>query len=135
MVFITKIKIGFGNLNHILLVSFLLLFIQRTKTKRVRTTFSSKLSVLEEILINKKGFCTRVQERGVNLETARFKSLRKGQVLKSFIPIKNTNHKQMCLDCMSIKNNKSKSSFLHLKNHSKEKVFCNRELIFPLRKF
>ena len=52
-----------------------------TKIQSIKTTLSNKLSVLEEIFINEKGFRTRVKERGVNLETARFKSLRKGQVL------------------------------------------------------
>ena len=61
-----------------------------TKTQSTKATLSSKLSVLEEIFINKKGFCTRVQERGVNLETARLKSLLKGQVLKPLIPKKHT---------------------------------------------
>jgi len=45
---------------------------------------------LEVIFIKKKGFCTRVQECGVNLETARLKSLQKGQVLRPLIPIRNT---------------------------------------------
>ena len=57
-----------------------------TKTQSTKTTLSSKLSVLEVIFINKKGFCTRVQECGVNLETARLKSLQKGQVLIPLIP-------------------------------------------------
>jgi len=48
---------------------------------------------LEVIFINKKGFCTRVQECGVNLETARLKSLQKGQVLRPLIPKKHTHHK------------------------------------------
>ena len=33
-----------------------------TKTQSTTAILSSKLSVLEEIFINKKGFCTRVQE-------------------------------------------------------------------------
>ena len=61
-----------------------------TKTQSTKTTLSSKLSVLEVIFINKKGFCTRVQECGVNLETARLKSLRKGQVLRPLIPVSYT---------------------------------------------
>ena len=44
-------------------------------------------------LHNKKGFCTRVQECGVNLETARLKSLQKGQVLRPLIPIKHIQNK------------------------------------------
>ena len=68
------------------------------KTQSTKATLSSKLSVLEEIFINKKGFCTRVQERGVNLETARFKSLLKGQVLRPLIPIKHTHHKPRKID-------------------------------------
>ena len=64
-----------------------------TKTQSTKTTLISKLSVLEVIFINKKGFCTRVQECGVNLETARLKSLQKGQVLRPLIPKKHTHHK------------------------------------------
>ena len=56
------------------------------KTQSTKAILSSKLSVLEEIFINEKGFCTHVQECGVNLETARLKSLRKGQVLRPLIP-------------------------------------------------
>jgi len=52
--------------------------LQMTKTQSTKTTLISKLSVLEVIFIYKKGFCTRVQECGVNLETARLKSLQKG---------------------------------------------------------
>jgi len=53
---------------------------------------------LEVIFINKKGFCTRVQECGVNLETARLKSLQKGQVLRPLIPIKYIHNKFRELD-------------------------------------
>ena len=62
-----------------------------TKTKSTKATLSRKLSVLEEIFI-KKVFFTGVQERGVNLEAARLKSLIKGQVLIPLIPIKHTHH-------------------------------------------
>jgi len=34
--------------------------LQMTKTQSTKTTLRSKLSVLEVIFINKKGFCTRV---------------------------------------------------------------------------
>jgi len=53
---------------------------------------------LEVIFIKKKGFCTRVQECGVNLETARLKSLQKGQVLRPLIPIKYIHNKFRELD-------------------------------------
>jgi len=53
---------------------------------------------LEVIFINKKGFCTRVQECGVNLETARLKSLQKGQVLRPLITIKYLHYKFRQLD-------------------------------------
>ena len=66
---------------------------QITKTQSTKTTLSSKLSVLEVIFIKKKGFCTRVQECGVNLETARVKSLKKGQVHRPLIPIKYIHNK------------------------------------------
>ena len=72
-----------------------------TKTQSTKATLSSKLSVLEEIFINEKGFCTRVLERGVNLETARFKSLRKGQVLRPLIPIKYIHNKSRELDSLA----------------------------------
>jgi len=57
---------------------------------------------LEVIFINKKGFCTRVQECGVNLETARLKSLQKGQVLRPLIPIKYIHNKFRELDSYDI---------------------------------
>ena len=72
-----------------------------TKTQSMRAKFSSKLSVLEVIFINKKGFCTRVQECGFNLETARLKSLQKGQVLRPFIPIKYIHNKFRELDSLA----------------------------------
>ena len=72
-----------------------------TKTQSTKTTLSSKLSVLEVIFIKKKGFCTRVQECGVNLETARLKSLQKGQVLRPFIPIKYIHNKFRELDSLA----------------------------------
>ena len=55
-----------------------------TKTQNTKARLSSKLNVLEEILIYKKGFYSRVKERGINFETARFNSL--GKVLRQLIP-------------------------------------------------
>jgi len=42
-----------------------------------------------------------VQECGVNLETARLKSLQKGQVLRPFIPIKYIHNKFRELDSLA----------------------------------
>ena len=42
------------------------------KTHNTKAALRRRLSVFEEILINKKGFFTRVKECGVNLKTARF---------------------------------------------------------------